>query len=242
MRSFFARGENERKGEVKGIFVTGTDTNVGKSIVCGLLGRYLIDQGYNVITQKWVETGCKSSSNDLKCHLRLMKRGRKDIDGLMRYRSPYTFSLASSPHLASCQEKRSISKNKIKNSFRYLAKRFDIVITEGAGGALVPFNKRDFLIDIAKELKLPVLIVVANRLGAINHTLLTIEAIKSRKMKIKGIIFNNQSKKTSKIILKDNPRIVKTLTGQKILGILPYSKDETLLYKAFIPMAKKAFI
>jgi len=227
---------------MRGIFITGTDTGVGKSIVCGLLGRYLTRQGYNVITQKWVETGSRGSSEDIRCHLRLMGRPNKDINKLMRHLSPYTFSLASSPHLASCHERKSINKNKIKNSFRYLAKRFDIIIAEGAGGALVPLNKQSLLIDIAKELKLPVLIIASNKLGAINHTLLTIEALVSRKMKIKGIIFNNQSKKVNKIILKDNPQIIKTLTAQKVLGTLPYSKNMTSLYQSFIPIAKKILI
>ena len=94
------------------------------------------------------------------------------------------------------------------------------------------------VIDIAKELGLPVLIVAGNKLGAINHTLLTIEAVKKRGMDIVGIIFNNLCKRTDKVILRDNPRIIKRLTGEVILGTLPRLKNKDL-YKAFAPIGKK---
>lgn len=224
---------------MKGVFITGTDTGVGKTVISGLLGCYLGNRGYRVITQKWVQTGCGDSCSDIDLHLRIMKRQRKEIKDYLPYLSCYTFGFASSPHLAAGLKKIRIKEDKIKKSFKYLSERFDFVIVEGAGGALVPFNKKKLIIDIAGKLALPVLIVAANRLGAINHTLLTIEAIKRRKMKIIGIIFNNQSKKVNKIILKDNPRIIKTLTGEEILGALPRLKDTALLYKRFIPAGKK---
>ena len=224
---------------MRGIFITGTDTGSGKTVVTGLLGRYLSDKGHRVITQKWIATGTKNLSSDIGSHLKLMKRRRKDIKQYLPYVSPYTFKFASSPHLAANLEKAIIKPARIKKSFRLLSKEFDCVIAEGAGGALVPFNKKELLIDIAKQLGLPVLIVAGNKLGAINHTLLTIEAVRRRDMKIVGIIFNNLGKRDDKVILRDNPRIVKALTGETILGPLPYLKDKEKLYKAFIPIGKK---
>ena len=224
---------------MKGVFITGTDTGVGKTVVCGMLGRYLANRRCKVIIQKWIQTGSKSFPADIDLHLRLMKRRRKDIKDYFPYVSVYTFRFAASPHLAASMEKRRIKIEKIKESFRFLSERFDFVVIEGIGGALVPFNKKSLLIDIAKELDLPVLIIVANKLGAINHALLTIEAIKRRNMKIIGIIFNNQSKKANKIILRDNPQIIKSLTGERILGVLPWFKDKELLYNAFMSIGKK---
>jgi len=209
---------------MRAVFITGTDTGVGKTTVTGLLGRFLLDNGHRAITQKWIQTGSDKFPEDI-------------------VRQPYTFKFPASPHLAARLERKTISKARIKKSFLFLKDRFDFVIVEGIGGALVPFNGKDLVIDIAKELDMPVLLVVANKLGCINHTLLTIEAIKRRGMKIVGIIFNNnQSAETENIISKDNPRIIKKLTGEKILGVLPYSKNEAKLYQSFVPIAKKVLI
>ncbi|MFH1678103.1 MAG: dethiobiotin synthase, partial [Candidatus Omnitrophota bacterium] len=199
------------------VFVTGTDTDAGKTIVSGLLARYLLGKGCRVITQKWIQAGSRGFSKDIDAHLKLMNKKRQDINGYLSYVAPYNFRFGASPHLAACLERRKISILKIKQGFRLLTKNFDFVIVEGTGGVLVPINRKRLLIDIAKELDLPVLVVVKNRLGAINHTLLTIEAIRSRRMRILGIIFNSQCKPENKAVLRDNPRIIKALTGEKIL-------------------------
>ncbi len=224
---------------MSGIFITGTDTGVGKTIVTGLLGRYLSGEGYRVITQKWIQAGGKGFPPDIGLHLKLMKIQKKDIKDYLPHMSPYAFRFASSPHLAASMEERSIKPEEIKDSFKFLSGNFDFVIAEGIGGALVPFNGRKLVIDIARELGLPVLIVAGNKLGAINHTLLTIEAIKKRKMKIIGIVFNNQRTGINRIILRDNPRIIKTLTGEAVLGTLPRLKNQSHLYKAFTPIGKR---
>ncbi|MEA3305521.1 MAG: dethiobiotin synthase, partial [Candidatus Omnitrophota bacterium] len=221
---------------------TGTDTGVGKSVISGLLGRYLSGKGCRVITQKWVQTGSKNFSEDVELHLKLMKRKKRHIEKYLSYVSPYTFKSASSPHLAAALEKKTISADKIKKSFRFLSDEFDFVIIEGVGGALVPFSNKKLVIDIARELDLAVLVVAGNRLGVINHTLLTLEAIKKRNMKTIGIIFNNQPRKTDDVILKNNPRIIKKLTGETILGVLPWMKDKEQLYKKFTPIGKRIIV
>ena len=208
---------------MNGIFVTGTDTSVGKTVVSDLLRRYLKDKGYRVVKQKWIETGRDSVLQHMDFHLT----------------NPFIFKFPSSPHLAARLEGKRINANKIKKSFKTLSKRFDFVIVEGIGGALVPISEKRLVIDIAKELKLPVLIVVGNKLGAINHTLLTVEAIRKRKMKIRGLIFNNRFKGGNKLILKDNVKIIEKLTNVKALGVLPRAENRRQLYKAFIPIGKK---
>lgn len=225
---------------MRGIFITGTDTGVGKTVITGLLARYLLDRGYSVITQKWVQTGAKAFPPDISSHLRLMKRPRSHIKDYLSHVSSYSFGFASSPHLAANLEGKKIKIEKIKRSYRFLSKKFDFVIVEGVGGALVPFNEKKLVIDAAKELRLPVLIVADNKLGAINHSLLTIEAIKNRDIEILGIIFNTRTPKANSIIWKDNPGIVKRLTGAVVLGSLPNLKDKDKLYRAFVPIGKRA--
>lgn len=224
---------------MRGVFVIGTDTGVGKTIVTGLLAKFLDDKGYKVITQKWVETGSVGFSKDVSLHLKLIGKKKQELKNYLADISPYTFKFPSSPHLASSLERRKISVERIKKSFKSLEKAFDFVVVEGVGGALVPLTKRKLVIDVAKELNLPVLVVVGNKLGAINHTLLTVEALKARKMKIAGIVFNNLRGKGSNIILKDNPKIVESVSGVKVLGSLPWVKDTDRLYKNFRKIGKK---
>ena len=222
-----------------GIFVTGTDTGIGKTVVTGLLAKFLDDQGYKVVTQKWVETGTEGFSKDVSLHLKLLGRDKKDLKNYLNDISPYTFKFPSSPHLGSSLEKKKINIEKIKVSFKSLTKAFDFVIVEGVGGALVPLNKKKLVIDLAKELNLAALIVVGNKLGAINHTLLTIEALRARKIKIIGIVFNHLGDKGSSMILKDNPKIIEAISGSKSLGNLPWTKDKDSLYKSFKKIGKK---
>jgi len=222
----------------RSIFVVGTDTGVGKTVICGLLGRYLSSKGYNTITQKWIESGAKNFSADVNMHLRLMKKRRKDIQQYLAHVSPYVFKLPVAAHLAARLEGKVVNARRIKARFKILSKIFDFVIVEGMGGALVPFNEKELVIDIAADLHLPVLIVAANKLGAINHTVLTVEAIEKRKMPILGIVYNESDNKTEKIILKDNPKIIKRLTGKKTLGVLPRKGNADLLYSGFIQIGK----
>lgn len=207
---------------MKGIFVTGTDTGVGKTIITGFLAKYFLEKGYNVITQKWIQTGCVGGvSNDVKMHLKIMGKDIKEVKGFLPYICPYAFKFAGSPHLAARMENRRINRHKIVKSFRFLCRNFELVIVEGLGGALVPLDKKHLLIGIVKELNLPVLVVAQNKLGAINHALLTIEALKMRKMNILGIIFNNTGC-TKKQITADNPKIIKALTKVTVLGVFPW--------------------
>jgi len=223
------------------VFVTGTDTEVGKTVVCGLLGRFLLDAGCNAVTQKWIQTGCNGFPADIDVHLELMGKSRQDLKDFLPDVCPYRFSFPASGHLAAELEGKTIEPAKIKDSFCKLRKNFDFIIAEGIGGVLVPFDRQSLVIDIAKELELPVVIVAANKLGAINHTLLTIEAVKARGLKILGIIFNSrcEKEKTDEIILADNLRIIGTLSGEEILGRLPWSEDLSLLHKAFVPIGEK---
>ncbi len=205
---------------MKAVFITGTGTGVGKTVVTGCLAGYLRERGFSVATQKWIETGLKDA---------IAPKGRNVT---------YAFRTACSPHLAALIEHRKIDKKKIIAGFKSLSGAFDFVVVEGIGGALVPFSEKQFVIDIARELKLPVIVVAENKLGAINYTLLTLEALKKRRLKILGLIFNNL-KKEKPWIVQDNPRVIRTLSKCEVLGILPRAKTKKSLKKAFIPVGNK---
>ncbi len=215
------------------IFIAGTDTSCGKTVVTSFLLRYFKEKGYNPIFQKWVATG---GDSDIKICIRFAKI-KKIASSLI---CPYVFSYPASPHLSSRLENKEIKPSVIKNTFLSLKEKYNPVIVEGTGGLLVPISKKMLLIDIARELDLPILLVVLNKLGCINHTLLTIEAIKKRRMKIIGVIFNNKISERKEILI-DNPRIIEELTGVYILGTLSYIRNKEKLYKEFIPIGERIF-
>jgi len=223
------------------IFITGTDTGIGKTVVAGMLLKFFRKNNINAITQKWVQTGNIEFSEDIENHFKIADI---DVDKVHRkYRDmvPYIFPLVASPHLAAQEENSLIDKKKIKESFLRLRKEFDIVIVEGTGGFLVPINSEYLLADLVKEEKIPVLIVVGNKLGAINHTLLTVEAIKRRKLKILGIMFNRIDNELEDKIALDNMKIIKEITGENVFGEIKYNKNIEELYEEFISIAEKIF-
>ena len=129
---------------MKYIFITGTDTSVGKTIITGLLARFLLDKGFSVITQKWIQTGF-SFPKDLYTHLKIMKKSKDYIKNYINYVSLYNFKFPSSPHLASKLENKKINIDRIKNSLEKLFE-FDYVIIEGIGGLYVPLTIKITLI------------------------------------------------------------------------------------------------
>jgi dethiobiotin synthetase len=209
------------------IFIAGTDTNIGKTIVTGLISSILKDQGYNICTQKWITTGYKKNSNDIKTHLSIMKSKKIENENLTM---PYCFKFPASPHLSAKLGNRKISINKIKNALKKLSSKYDFVIIEGTGGLFTPITNKKVFIDLIHELNIPVILVIGNKLGAINHSLLSIEAIKNRKIKLLGLIFNNIATENKKI-LNSNIETIKKISKAKVLGILPKTKNISMLKK-----------
>lgn len=221
---------------MSGIFITGTDTGVGKTLVCGCLAGYLREQGRQVITQKWVQTGCSEFPEDLILHRRL--GGLEEITELDDALNPYRFAFPASPHLAAAREGASIDPEVIANAYRQLGGRFDLVLVEGAGGALVPLTGDMLIIDLVARLGLAALVVVRNGLGCINHALLTIEALRNRHIPLAGLVFNRPEPDGEEEILRDNPPTIAHLTGATVLGELPYLADVRQAPEAFTPIGE----
>ena len=224
----------------RAIFITGTDTGIGKTVISGLLARYILEKGESVITQKWIQTGSGFArlSPDIKTHLKIMGKDKNYIKDYLNDVTPYAFRFPASAHLASKIEGRVINEKKIIKSFKLLSSKFDWVIVEGTGGVLVPFNHKSLIIDLVGKLDLSVLLVAGNKLGSINHALMSIEALKKRKLNILGIVFNNMPGE-NKVILEDNCKIIKELSGEKVFGVLPWVKNPSQLYKNFSQFAGK---
>jgi dethiobiotin synthetase len=171
------------------IAVGGIDTDVGKSYVTGLFARYLRHQSQNVTTLKLVQTGCRETSDDIQLHRKLMGVPLTDFDrdGTT---CPYVFGFPASPRLAARMTGTTIEATVLDRSLATLQANFDWVLVEGAGGLLVPLNDHLLLLDYFAAHNMPLILVSSPRLGSINHTRLSLEAIKARNIVLLGLVYN----------------------------------------------------
>ena len=193
-------------------FISGIDTGVGKTVVTGLLARWLRASGRDVITVKMVQTGNTGFSEDLDAHRALagMPRFAEDDLGLT---APQIFAFPSSPELAARLEGRTVDLEKIAHAVATCAAAHEVVLVEGAGGLAVPLADDLLAIDLAARQKWPLILVTSGRLGSINHTLLSLEAAKRRRMKIAGIVYN-WSPDADPVIDDDTPRAIQNFSAR----------------------------
>ncbi|MEO7157014.1 MAG: dethiobiotin synthase [Vicinamibacterales bacterium] len=171
-----------------GIFITGSDTGVGKTHVATALLRGLVVDGFRAVGMKPVATGIGPAEARNADVLALAASG--NVDALPDDINPFAFAPAIAPHLAAEEARVAIDLDRIASAYDRLSARADFVVVEGAGGALTPLSARTDMLDIAARLGLPVLLVVGIRLGCINHALLTALAIDARGLHLAGWIAN----------------------------------------------------
>jgi dethiobiotin synthetase len=174
----------------KAFFITGTDTDVGKTYVaCRLIEQYIV-QGYKVIGMKPVAAGEDLVDGEWVNDDVIKLGAASNLAAPRELVNPYSFKEAIAPHIAAEKAGVEIKINVIKNAFEELKKLADIVIVEGAGGFLVPINDKESMADLAAALDVPIILVVGMKLGCINHSLLTVEAIKARNLALHGWVAN----------------------------------------------------
>ena len=170
-------------------FVTGIDTDAGKSIVTGVLAQALSARGERVLTQKFIQTGCDGLSEDIETHRRIMGIGLlpEDEDGTT---CPIVFTYPASPHLAAAIDGRGIDLALVGRGAEELVGKVGAVRVGGAGGQWGPLSEAYRTIDYAAEHGLPVVLVTSPRLGSINHTLLSLEACRNRITEVAAVAYN----------------------------------------------------
>ncbi|MDD3815150.1 MAG: dethiobiotin synthase [Desulfocapsaceae bacterium] len=187
------------------IAVTGIDTDIGKTVATGLLGRYLLGQGKRVISQKLVQTGCTGLAEDIIIHRSLMGQELQpeDYQGLT---CPYVFAKACSPHLAASLAGQEIDLAVIRQATRMLTAHYEQVLLEGAGGLLVPLTEELTFLDYLEQEAYPLIVVSTPRLGSINHTLSVLELARNRGLTVLGIIYNRYQE-SDPVIAEDSAQI-----------------------------------
>lgn len=206
---------------IKGYFITGTDTGVGKTWATVALMRYFKKQGLSVIGMKPVAAGCNWHQGQLKNEDALLLQ--ENATHYLPYEAinPYAFELPLSPHLAA--EDNPVQINVILQAFDGLKDKADVILVEGAGGWFVPLNYQCDIADLAKALKLPIIMVVAIKLGCINHARLTYATLKASGTECAGwvaICLDQEITRQDEIIETINNKI-----DTPLLGVLPYSKE-----------------
>ena len=163
------------KGTV--LFITGIDTNIGKTFATGMIACALAEKGKKVITQKMIQTGCTEVSEDIEMHRKIqgIPFTEEDKAGLT---CPYIFTYPCSPHMAAEKDGKTIDLSVITEATRRLQEKYEYVLLEGAGGLMVPNDFHSLAIDYVKEQGYPVILVTSGKLGSINHTLLSLYACK----------------------------------------------------------------
>ena len=194
-------------------FVSGIDTNIGKSYATGYLARIWNGQSIRTITQKLIQTGNTGISEDIELHRRIMGCGllEEDREGLTM---PEIYSYPCSPHLAAEIDRRPIDFEKIDRATAVLSDRYDAVLLEGAGGLMVPLTRELLTIDYIARKGYPLIYVTSGRLGSINHFLLGLEAVRHRGIRLHTVAYNLFPREDDDRISRDTEGYIRTATGR----------------------------
>ncbi len=196
-------------------FITGTDTGVGKTYITKLLVESLRAEGKYAVGFKPISCGDRDDATILAA-----ASGNLPLDEV----NPLHFSSGVAPYVAALLENKTINPAEIIASYQTISEKYDPVIVEGAGGWEVPITETYFISDLAKDLNLPVILVAANRLGALNHILLTLTAIEAKGLKCAGIILNQLEDEMDTPMIT-NKGIIESLTSIPLLDHIIHGQD-----------------
>jgi len=225
----------------KGVFITGTDTGVGKTFITAAIARFLHDRGMSVGVMKPVTSGCvmvggKLVSEDAELLKRASSCTAPDADI-----APYLLKAPLAPSIAAAQEGVQIRFDTILQAYRRLEAGHDFVLVEGAGGLLAPLTEKQFIADLCLSLQLPLLVVARPNLGTVNHTLLTCFCAKKLGIEVAGIIINQYPENPGPAETYA-PEMIAALSGSPVLGTLPQveGNNETIMVENLVEAIKRS--
>jgi dethiobiotin synthetase len=219
----------------RGLFVTGTDTGVGKTVVACAIAAWCRRQGLDVGVMKPIATGGTSLAGPggkrwvSEDAIRLVQAcGSADPWSLV---NPICFQEPLAPWTAALRARHPIQVNAVIEAFHAMARRHDALIVEGVGGLLVPLSAHLTVADLVRRLDLPLLLVARARLGTLNHTLLSLHYARQRGLHPVGVVLNHAEQpprdSMSRVVERTNPMILKRLTSVPVAGPLPFRPRDT---------------
>ncbi len=211
--------------QIKGVFVTGTDTDVGKTVIAAALTAALRRRGLSAVYFKPVQSGCPAAGGRLIPTDAAFARELSGINEPLELLTPVRLKLPLAPGVAAAREGVTVELADIAAALQELSRRYAFFVVEGAGGLYVPLIETSFLVlDLLRWLKLPLLVVARAGLGTINHTALTVMAARQQGLEVAGIVLNRGSKSPG-LAEQTNPAVIEALTGCPILARVPEVAD-----------------
>lgn len=194
-------------------FISGIDTGCGKTYITGLLAYHLKKSNVGTITTKLVQTGCRGISEDILEHRRIMESEiwPEDVSALT---CPFVYSYPASPHLAAIIDKIPFDLAPVRKSVDQLLQNYELILTEGAGGLMVPLSSHYLTADYIREHALPLILVCSSKLGSLNHCLLSINLCLHLNINLHAIIYN-QLPQHDELIAGDSFLFIKDYLGEK---------------------------
>jgi len=204
------------------LFVTGTDTNVGKTCITAGIVSYLSKMNVDVGVMKPFASGYKATTNSVSDDVKiLMKYSR--VNDPIDLVNPYFFEIPTSPYDACKQLNLEIDISRIVNSYKQLSSIHDVVIVEGIGGIMTPISKNYFVSDLISDLQMNTIIVTGSKVGTVNHLMLTHQHAKEKKISLNGFVINQNV--SNGYELSNLKQQIIDLTGHTVYGTIPYQKQ-----------------
>ncbi|MTT32356.1 dethiobiotin synthase [Terrilactibacillus sp. BCM23-1] len=202
----------------KGFFITGTDTEIGKTFVTAGLAAVLRNKGYDVGLFKPLMSGERRESKTSDAYL---LKWMSQVDDALEEINPFQFDEPLAPALAQERAGTDYRLDDVMDAWDHLSAKHKSMLVEGAGGITVPYGPHFNVVDVAKRIQLPLLIVARPNLGTVNHILLTIHYAKANGLQVAGIIFNGLKKVG--LAEQTNPGLLKQMTDVPLLGSIPWT-------------------
>jgi dethiobiotin synthetase len=209
----------------KGFFITGTDTGVGKTVITVALIKAIRLLGLSACGMKPIETGCIKEGDVLVPSDGMFIKTIAHMDEKVNHISPCCFESPLAPLPASEIEGIPVNLEEIKKSYLKLSEEYKSVVVEGLGGLLVPIERDYFVIDLARDFGLPVIVVSRPGIGTLNHTMLTVKYAIKEGINVAGIIINYTRPPEDTLAEDTNPEIMKQISPVPIIGVFPYLRD-----------------
>ena len=214
--------------KANGIFITGTDTEIGKTVIAGGLAAAFKSTGVDLGVMKPIATGGISHPSPHKAHTvsedAIFLKHAAQVDDELDLINPICLRYPLAPSVAAQLEGVTIDLSRVDVAFNQLCQRHQFMVVEGVGGLAVPIQGDVVVADLAKRLNLPLLIVARANLGTINHTLLTVAFARLYDLEIRGIVLNGLREDAKGLAEETNPKEIASLTRLPILGIIPFDK------------------
>jgi dethiobiotin synthetase len=218
----------------KGFFITGTDTGVGKTLIAGAFITTVQFLGKRVCGMKPVESGCSGQGEVLIPYDGMFLKQVSHADEPLALVTPCCLESPLAPLAAAEVDRRDLDISGIGRAFSELSARYEALVVEGIGGLMVPIAKGYYVLDLAKEMGLPLVVVARPGLGTINHIMLTVHCALKAGLTVAGIVINYTQPPENSLAEETNPKLLSQISPVPIIGIFPYlrSKEEKEIKKA----------